>query len=300
LKSSVPDWKVYVNGEILPVEEAKVSPFDRGIEYGDGIMESIRCYEGRLFEIDAHINRLYRSAIYARINIPLSKAELKPAILNTVQANNFSHAHVKVIVTRGIEYGLGLQPNPNARPTVIIFCRPMEEKSALGKESDGFRLASVSRRKVPPACLDPRIKSTDFLPNILARAEAVDSGADEAVLLDSFGNVAECAAANIFIVKGDEICTPPASAALEGITRKAVIELARKVGYSVSEMTLTQYDIWTADEVFITGTAAGIAPIVEVDRRPIGERKVGPVTSRLTQEYRQALLSAARVLDDQL
>jgi branched-chain amino acid aminotransferase len=296
--SSPEDWKAYVNGRIVPVAQARVPIFDRGFEYGDGVFEGILCYDGRLFKVDEHLARLYRSAQAVCINISLTKSDFKEIIKRTVRANGFRYAHIKPFVTRGTHYELK-DPTRPIEPNIVVLVRPLEgdAMSIYGDPSKGFKLASVSVRKIPQVCLDPRIKCQNFLTNILAWYEAVASGADEALVLDIQGNVAECSFANIFVARGDELHTPTSTHCLEGITRETIIELAREAGYPVQERVLTPYDVRTANEVFATGTAAGVAPMVEFDGQPIGDGKVGAITSLLMSMYERALLKGEPVYE---
>lgn len=287
------DWQVYLDGNIVATSQAHISVFDRGLEYGDAIMESILCFERRMFKLEEHIARLFWSAQHVRLPVPLPKAGVTQAVHETARANRFDFAHVKILLTRGTQSRLGVRPRPDDHPTLIVLCRPLDRAAFLPDSPTGIRLASVSVRKYPPTVLDPRIKSTNFLPNILAITEALDSDADEAVVLDDRGYVTECAAANIFAVKGRTIATPLPVAALEGITRATIMDLGCKAGYTVVERLLTQYDLRTADEVFITGTAAGVKSVVAVDKRPIGSGEPGPVFRELSHAFKEVLLTSA-------
>jgi len=277
------NWLVYVNGEMVPMKEAKISVFDRGFQYGDGVFEGLRAYGGRIFKLKEHVDRLYRSAKAVGIQIPLSKAEFSEAIKRVVRENNFTDAHIKPQVTRGTAPKLGLDPRNTGQPNVVIPARPIG-KSMFSAEA-GFKLASVSVRKIPAVCLDPRIKCCNYLVNILARAEAVASGADEAIMLDVHGYVSEGCGDNIFLVKDGALYTPPVQDALEGITRQTVIEMAARVGLKVHEVRLTTYDVYCADEVFVTGSGAGIVPVTEVDKRPVSGGKPGEITRQIVQLY---------------
>lgn len=280
------DLKVYLNGSIVSLAEAKLSVFDRAFQYGDGVFEGLRCYDARIFELDAHILRLFDSARAVHIQMPISHEEMKKAIKDTVKANKFTNAHIKPIVTRGYGWKLGLDPKNTTTANIVIIARPVAE-SMYGQASMGLRLAVVSVRKIPPPCLDPRIKSLNYLVNILARAEAQASGADEAVMLDIHGFVSEGSGDNIFIVRKNELWTPSVQSGLEGITRKTVIEMAKQASIPTHETSLTLYDVYTSDEVFVTGSGAGIVPVIEVDKKPIGEGKPGKITSYLVQQYKE-------------
>lgn len=282
------NWKVYINGEIVPLKEAKISVFDRGFQYGDGVFEGMRCYDGKIFKLEEHVLRLFDSATAIHINMPLSHAEMKRAIKDVVSANGFRNAHIKPIVTRGYGWKLGLDPRNTTDPNIVIITRPISG-SMYGEADAGIRLAVVSIRKIPSSSLDPRVKSLNYLVNVLARAEALASGADEAIMLDNRGLLCEGTGDNIFVVRHGALWIPPVQHALEGITRQTVIELGAKASIHTHETSLSMYDVYTADEVFVTGSAAGIVPVLEVDKKPVGEGKPGPLTQRLIQLYAEAV-----------
>ncbi len=283
--------KVFISGKFYPKEEAKISVFDHGLLYGDGVFEGIRSYGGKPFCLDEHLDRLYESARAIRLTIPMSRQELADAIRQTVQTNGIQDGYIRVIVTRGVGY-LGLDPNKTSDPQVIVIADHIQlyPEELYDK---GLRIVTVSTVRNHPNALSPRIKSLNYLNNILAQMEATDAGAAEALMLNHLGEVAECSGDNIFIVKRQALYTPPKTAGiLEGITRNLVMRLAREAGYDVHETTLVRHDIYTADECFLTGTAAEIVPVVECDGRPIGDGKPGPVTrdlrarfERLTREH---------------
>lgn len=277
------NWKVYVNGEMVLWNEAKISVFDRGFQYGDGVFEGLRSYDGRIFKLREHTERLYRSAQAIGIVIPLTKEEFCDAVKRVIRENGFRNAHIKPQVTRGNAPKLGLDPRNTTGPNVVIPARPIG-KSMFDAEK-GFMLAAVSVRKVPAMCLDPRIKSLNYLVNILARAEAQASGADEAIMLDIHGYVTEGAGDNLFLVAGAELFTPRVQDALEGITRQTVIEMAQREGIAVHQTRLTLYDFYTADEIFATGSGAGIVPVTEIDQRPVSGGKPGEMTRRISRLY---------------
>ncbi len=289
------NWLIYLNGEMVPAREAKISVFDRGFQYGDGVFEGLRAYAGRIFKLKEHVDRLFRSAKAINIEIPLSKEEFSEAIKRVVRDNKFTDAHIKPQVTRGIAWKLGLDPRNTTAPNIVIPARPIG-KSMFDVEA-GFKLASVSVRKIPAVCLDPRIKSLNYLVHILARAEAIASGADEAIILEIFGCVSEGCGDNIFLVKEEELYTPPVQDALEGITRQTVIDMARREGIVVHETKLTTYDVYIADEVFVTGSGAGIVPVSEVDKRLVSQGKAGEVTERLMVLYDQEVKTGEPVFD---
>jgi len=272
---------VYINGELVPESEAKISVFDHGLLYGDGVFEGIRAYRGVVFKLREHLERLYDSAKFLRIEIPMSREELMEAILETVRRNGLSDCYIRVVVTRGVG-DLGLDPRKCGKPSIIIIARPMAP--LLGKRSVSLIISSVRRDGVDAT--NHQAKSLNYLNNILAKLEAINAGADDAVMLDSRGFISEATGENIFIVKDGRIMTPPpTSGILSGITRDCVIELARRLGYEVVERELTPFELLTADEVFLTGTAAEIVPVESVNGRKIGERVPGPITERLIREF---------------
>ncbi|MBW1711584.1 MAG: branched-chain-amino-acid transaminase [Deltaproteobacteria bacterium] len=280
---------------MVPMQEAKISVLDRGFQYGDGVFEGLRAYDGKIFKLKEHVDRLFRSAKAVDIEIPLTKEEFSQAVKRVVRENKFTEAHIKPQVTRGIAWKLGLDPRNATQPNVVIPARPIG-KSMFDIEA-GFKLASVSVRKIPAMCLDPRIKSCNYLVHILARAEALASGADEAIILDIFGYVSEGCGDNIFLVKDGQLYTPAVQDALEGITRETVIDLARRAGLTVHETRLTTYDVYTADEVFVTGSGAGIVPVTEVDKRPLSGGRAGQVTKQLIALYDQEAQTGEPVYD---
>ena len=280
--------KVYINGDLLPADEASISVYDRGFQYGDGIFEGLRCYNGKIFKLKEHVQRLFQSAKAIQMRIPLSHDEMCEAIKTTVRANAILNAHIKPIVTRGYGWKLGLDPHNTTEANIVIIVREIGE-SMYAQADKGLRLAVVSLRKPPPYCLDPRVKSLNYLLNILARAEAQASGADEALLLDTQGYLAEGSADNIFLVREKMVYTPTLQSALAGITRQTVIDMAVASSIKVFEQSLTQYDLYNADEAFVTGSGAGIASVVQVDGRPVGDGKPGPITQKLIQLYTEVV-----------
>lgn len=282
------NWKVYINGEFVPLRDAKISVFDRGFQYGDGVFEGLRCHEGRIFKLEEHVLRLFDSARAVHIQIPLSPLEMKQAIKEILRVNGFNNAHIKPIVTRGYGWKLGLDPKNTSAPNIVIIARPISE-SMYGEAAGGLRLAVVSVRKIPASCIDPRVKSLNYLVNILARAEAQASGADEAIMLDLRGYISEGSGDNIFLVRRNALWTPPVQFGLEGITRQTVIDLGKKISTPTYETLLTMYDVYTADEIFVTGSGAGIIPVTEVDKKPVGDGKIGQITKQLIQSYADAV-----------
>ena len=289
------NWLVYVNGEMLPMRDAKISVFDRAFQYGDGVFEGIRCYDGRIFKLKEHTDRLFRSARMVGIKIPLTKTEFNDAVKMVVRVNNFQNAHIKPVVSRGTAWKLGLDPRNTTEPSIVIPARPIG-KSMFDAEK-GFKLASVSVRKVPAMCLDPRVKSCNYLVHIIARREALASGGDEAIMCDINGFISEGSGDNIFLVKDGELFTPPVQSALEGITRNTVIELARKEALKINETELTSYDIYNADEVFVTGSGAGIIAVTEVDKYEVSGGKMGAVTGKLSDLYYEEVKKGEPVFD---
>jgi len=277
------NWLVYVNGEMVHMKEAKISVFDRGFQYGDGVFEGLRAYDGKIFKLKEHTDRLFRSAKAINITMPISKDEFSNAVKRVVRENRFQDAHIKPQVTRGIAWKLGLDPRNTTAPNIVIPARPIGK--SMFEADKGFKLAAVSVRKIPAMCLDPRVKSLNYLANIMARMEALSSGADEAIMLDIYGYVSEGAGDNIFLIKNGELYTPAVQDALEGITRAAVIELAHRKAIKVHETRLTLYDVHVADEIFVTGSGAGIVPVTEVDKRVVSEGKVGKMTKVLSDLY---------------
>ncbi len=275
---------VYINGELIEKEHAKISVFDHGLLYGDGVFEGIRCYNNRIFEADAHIQRLYGSAKAIRLEIPISRDEMLQAIEQTLRANNLTDAYIRVIVTRGIGT-LGLSPLKTSYPQVIIITDDIELYPAdLYKK--GMEVITCSTVRNHPNAVSPRIKSLNYLNNILGKIEALDAGVPEAIMLNHQGFVAECTGDNIFIVSDNVLFTPPPEAGiLKGITRDVVIRLARKNNINVKEENLTRYSLYTADECFLTGTAAEIIPVTKIDGRIIGTGNVGPITRKLISEF---------------
>ncbi len=277
---------IYLDGEFLDQSEAKVSVFDHGLLYGDGVFEGIRFYNGRVFRMEAHMDRLWESARSICLEIPISRREMDEALLETIRRNNMRDGYIRLIVTRGVG-NLGLNPVQCKRPSIIIIAATI----ALYPEEvyrSGLTVVTVATRRVGPAALNPAIKSLNYLNNVLARIEANLANADEALMLNDAGNIAECTADNVFIVKRGEIMTPPITAgALRGITRSVVFDIAAELGVRISEPELTRHDVYIADEAFLTGTAAEVIPMVKVDGRTIGDGKPGPITKRTIERFRQ-------------
>lgn len=279
--------KIYLNGQLVDQEKAVVSVFDHGLLYGDGVFEGIRAYNGRVFKLHEHLDRLFHSARAIMLTIPYSKREVESAVLDTLRANKLEDAYIRLVVTRGTG-DLGLDPRKCHKPTLFIIA----DKIALYPEAfyeKGLSLITSSVRRNIPEALSPSIKSLNYLNNVLAKAEATRQNAPEAIMLNREGYVAECTGDNIFIIKGTEVITPPTYiGALEGITRNAVMDIARgQLKLTVKEGVFTPYHIYTADEVFLTGTAAEVIPVTEVDGRVVGDGKPGKITLKLIKEFKE-------------
>ena len=276
--------KIYIDGKLYGESEAKISVFDHGLLYGDGVFEGIRAYNGRVFKLKEHIDRLFCSAHALLLDIPLSRADLCRATVETIRANELKDAYIRLIVTRGVGT-LGLNPRSCKQPSVIIIAGKIQVYPAE-MYARGMDMVTVPTTRNLHSAVNPAIKSLNYLNNILAKIEANNAGVEEAVMLNSEGYVAEGTADNLFIVKQGKLLTPPLSAgALYGITRATVIELAEQTGLKVSEPNLTRYDLFNADECFVTGTGAEIMPVVKIDGRVIGSGKPGPITQQLVKEY---------------
>lgn len=276
---------VSIDGQLVPRAEARVSVFDHGLLYGDGVFEGIRVYERRIFRLDAHLARLEASAHAIGLAIPMDRATLAAAVIATVRANEQANGYIRLVVTRG-EGPLGLDPSTCAKPSVIIIVAGLAIYPPEYYAS-GIRVVTAATRQVPAASVDPRIKSLNYLKNVLARMEAHEAGAAEALMLNPEGFVAECTADNVFAVSGRRILTPPATdGALDGITGAVIRELALAAGYEWDERRLARYDLFIADECFLTGTGAEIVPMVSLDGRRIGNGEPGPVTRELSAAFR--------------
>lgn len=278
--------KIYISGTLFEKEDARISVFDHGLLYGDGVFEGIRVYGGNVFLLTEHIDRLYESARAIRLEIPMTKGNLTAAVRSTVQANGISDGYVRLVITRGAG-GLGLDVRKTSNPQVIIIADTISLYPPEMYEQ-GLKLITASTMRNHPAALSARIKSLNYLNNILAKIEGVDAGCVEALMLNHKGEVAECTGDNIFIVHKRVIKTPPVEAGiLEGITRNAIIRLARDAGLTVLEAPMIRHDIYVADECFLTGTAAEAIPVVSLDGRAIGDGKPGPVFKDLLQRFQK-------------
>jgi branched-chain amino acid aminotransferase len=276
--------KVWIDGKLYDKADAKISVYDHGLLYGDGVFEGIRVYNGRIFECQAHLDRLWASAKAIRLPIPISKEQLTAAMEETVRANGFKDCYVRTVVTRG-PGDLGIDPRKSPKPSVFIisdliavYPREMYEK--------GISIITASVVRNHPNALSARIKSLNYLNNILAKIEANDAGASEAVMLNHVGNVSECTAENIFVVLGGQVQTPTATdGILEGVTRKVMLDLCRRNQIPCVEKVLQRHDLYVADECFLTGTGAEVMPVTRVDGREIGTAQVGPITRRLIDAF---------------
>ncbi|HUY92368.1 MAG TPA: branched-chain-amino-acid transaminase [Pirellulales bacterium] len=276
--------KIYINGRLYDKEDAKISVYDHGLLYGDGVFEGIRSYGGKVFRLEEHLDRLWDSAKAIWLKIPMTKEAMGQAIYDTLKANNLSDGYIRLVVTRGAGT-LGLDPNRTSDPQVIVIADKIALYPAEMYEQ-GLKIVTVSVVRNHPAALSPRIKSLNYLNNILAKIEGLNAGCVEALMLNTKGEVAECTGDNIFLVRGGELLTPPIEAGiLEGVTRQAVIELARETEITVREIPLTKHDVYIADECFLTGTAAEVIPVVKVDDREIGAGKPGPITRDLRERF---------------
>jgi branched-chain amino acid aminotransferase len=277
---------VYVNGKFVSKEEASVSVYDHGFLYGDGIFEGIRCYNSRVFKLTEHVDRLFESALTLRLEIPMSRADFAGAIVETVRRSGFRDAYIRPVVSRG-PGDLGIDPRkcPKANVVIIVDSIQLYPEEAYRK---GLRLVTTSTRQRPVDVLNPRIKTCNYLNNIMARLETNLAGADEGLMLTSAGYVAECTADNVFVVRKGRVATPPAYLGiLQGVTRQTVLDLCVTLGVPPSEQVMTLHDVYTADECFLTGTGAELGPVVEVDGRAIGTGKPGPVTMKILAAFRE-------------
>jgi len=275
---------IFMNDSLVPEHEAKVSVFDHGLLYGDGVFEGLRSYAGTVFRLEAHIDRLFASARAICLQIPLSKEAVRGAVIDTLAANNLADGYVRLIVTRGAG-GLGLDPTKTSNPQLIVIADTI---SLYPREyyEQGLRIVTAATQRTQSAALSPRIKSLNYLNNIMAKLEGLRAGCVEALMLNHKGEVAECTGDNVFVMRGDRLLTPPPDAGiLEGITRNAVMELAVAAGLDCREQTLVRHDLYTADECFLTGTAAEVIPVVDIDGRTIGSGTPGPVTKQLTTAF---------------
>jgi branched-chain amino acid aminotransferase len=276
--------KIYLDGNLVPERDAKVSVFDHGLLYGDGVFEGIRSYNGRVFMLDEHVDRLYRSAKAIDLHIPLSKKQMANAVVRTCKENKALNGYIRLVVTRGAGT-LGLNPYNCKKPRIIIIAATIQLYPQKLYD-EGLSIVTVGTIRNHTESINPQIKSLNYLNNVLAKIEAINAGCMEAVMLNPQGFVAEATGDNIFVVREGRLLTPhPWCGTLEGITRNVVMRIARENGIETVEDVLTRYDLYTADEVFLTGTAAEVIPVVNIDRRSIGSGKPGPVTRRLASAF---------------
>ena len=284
--------QIYISGKFYAKEDAKISVYDHGLLYGDGVFEGLRSYGGRVFRLDEHVRRLYESAKAIWLQIPLSPEAMKAAVEQTLKVNGLVDAYIRLVVTRGAG-SLGLDPNRTSDPQIIIIADKITLYPAEFYEK-GLTIVTASTIRNHPAALSPRIKSLNYLNNILAKIEGLQAGCIEALMLNSKGEVAECTGDNIFLVRNKQLLTPPIDAGiLEGVTRDAVMDLARASGIEVREIPLTKHDVYVADECFLTGTAAEVIPVVKVDSRAIGNGDPGPVTRDLMTRFKKLVAGCA-------
>ena len=278
--------KVYINGTFFDKEDARISVFDHGLLYGDGVFEGLRSYSGKVFRLHEHLERLFESARAIHLQIPMAIDSLADAVNEALKVNGIDDGYVRLVVTRGVGT-LGLDPAQTSDPQVIIIA----DRITLYPEefyTNGLKIVTVSTVRNHPAALNPRIKSLNYLNNILAKIEGKQAGCIEALMLNHKGEVAECTGDNIFLVRRGILLTPPRDAGiLDGITRQAVCELAVESGLEVQEIPLTRHDVFIADECFLTGTAAEVIPVIEVDSRMIGDGRPGAITQDLIKQFHQ-------------
>jgi branched-chain amino acid aminotransferase len=279
--------KVFISGKLYDKDDAKISVYDHGLLYGDGVFEGLRSYSGRVFRLEEHLDRLWKSARAIMLEIPMTRAAMADAVNETLKVNGLRDAYIRLVITRGAG-ALGLDPNKTSDPQVIIIT----DKISLYPEElyrQGLDIVTASTIRNHPAALSPRIKSLNYLNNILAKIEGLQAGCIEALMLNHKGEIAECTGDNIFLVRSGVVLTPPIDAGiLEGVTRSAVMEIAEQSGREVREIPLTRHDVYIADEVFLTGTAAEVIPVVKIDGRRIGSGEPGPVTRDLIERFHKA------------
>jgi branched-chain amino acid aminotransferase len=288
--------KIWLDGKLVDEDQAKISVFDHGLLYGDGVFEGIRFYKGRVFRLEQHITRLFHSARALVLPLPWDEQEVCGFVCETIRANDLRDGYVRLVITRG-PGGLGLNPFLCGDPSMFIIASTITLYP--GEHYDkGLQLATCATRRTAPASLSPQVKSLNYLNNVLAKVEAIQAGAAEGLMLNEQGYVAECTGDNLFLVRNGVLFTPPiADGALDGITRGVILELAAGLGLEAREQTLTRYDIFTADECFLTGTAAEVIPVVSLDRRAIGSGTPGPVTRRMLDAFHQLTTNSGTTID---
>jgi branched-chain amino acid aminotransferase len=277
--------KIFLNGNLVDEKDAVVSVFDHGLLYGDGVFEGTRVYNGRIAFLDEHMDRLLDSAKVIALNVGMTKEELKKATVETCKANGIKNGYMRHVVTRGVG-SLGLNPFQCKKAQVIIIAADIQLYPAELYEK-GMKIITAGTIRNMAEAVNPRVKSLNYLNNIMAKIEAINAGVMECLMLNSQGFIAEASGDNVFAIKGNKLMTPPTwCGALEGVTRDKVMQLGRELGMEVAETVMTRYELWTADEVFLTGTAAEVIAVVELDKRPIGSGKPGPATNKLIKAYR--------------
>ena len=287
--------KIWLDGDIVKEAEAKISVFDHGLLYGDGIFEGIRFYEGRVFRLEEHIERLFLSAKALLLKMPWTLEEICEACLSTIRANSLQDGYIRLVVTRGVG-DLGLNPYLCPSPSMFIIASGI---TLYPKElyENGLEVVTCSTRRPTPASLSPQVKSLNYLNNVMAKVEALKAGAKEGLMLNEQGYVAECTGDNVFLVKKGEVLTPPVSdGSLDGITRQVIFDLCEELNIPIRECSMTRYDLYTADESFLTGTAAETIPMVKLDEREIGNGKPGPISLRLIEAYSKKVRSEGTVV----
>jgi branched-chain amino acid aminotransferase len=279
------NFLAYVNGRYVPKDEASISIYDHGFLYGDGVYEAIRAYDGNVFKLHEHIDRLYESAKSIKIEIPVSKEELSRLVIEVLRKNQLRNSYIRIVISRG-RGRMGVDPRNCTTPTVVIMAEPREP--LFGDNVKGISAIVSSLRRTPSWSLDPRIKTLNYLNNIMAKIEAIEAGVEEAIMLNEQGYVAETSTENIFVVKSGVMTTPhPSQGVLRGITRDAVIKVAEQLNIPVEERTITIHELYNADEVFVTGTAAELVPILKITGRKIGEERPGPVFLRILTGFKE-------------
>lgn len=287
--------KIWLDGDIVDEADAKISVFDHGVLYGDGIFEGIRFYEGRVFRLEEHIERLFMSAKVLLLKMPWTLEEICQATLEAIRANGLTDGYVRLVVTRGVG-DLGLNPYLCPKPSMFIIASTIS-LYPIELYENGLEVVTCATRRPTPGSLSPQVKSLNYLNNVMAKIEALKTGAKEALMLNEQGYVAECTGDNVFIVKKGEVITPPVSdGSLDGITRQVIFELCEEIGITIREATMSRYDVFTADEAFLTGTAAETIPMVMLDDREIGDGKPGPVSMKLIEAYRKKVRSEGTVI----
>ena len=293
-KRKIMSRKIWLDGKIVDEADAKVSVFDHGLLYGDGIFEGIRFYNGRVFRLTEHIERLYLSAKALLLKMPWTLEEVCEATLQTIRANGLTDGYIRLVVTRGVG-DLGLNPYLCPSPSMFVIASGITLYPAELYDN-GLEVVTCSTRRPTPASLSPQVKSLNYLNNVMAKVEALKAGAKEGLMLNEQGYVAECTGDNVFIVKKGEVITPPVSdGSLDGITRQVIFELCAELEITIREASMARYDVYTADESFLTGTAAETIPMVKLDEREIGDGKPGPISLKLIGAYRQKVRSEGTV-----